>query len=775
MLNESLDEKYVNYIAKKRNINVSEVTKLIDHCIKHLSAFYNIDYKIIYNTVFSEEGLEYILNILPERETNCSKLTMEECIRSNSCFFLEPYGCLSRQFPDAEEINDNPDAYIAKHFGKTEDLKRAVTIAAYLYYNYDGGGLSDNSFDAMEFALKKREKIKGRAFEKIGAQIIQKNRVTLSYPMPSLATFYPGTIGLINFLKNFKNDTKQANWSLKLDGVSGMIIYNKGKIVMMNTKGTDGITGGDVTYLKDYVKVPEKVEYNYLVVRGEFIISKENWEKKYNGDYSNARAFVAGKINSNAIVSALNDIEFLAYEIMVLENDKMVPSTSQSLKILEDNGFSVVDNGNFKTAPTMFEIMEFYKKKRVEAKYFIDGLVLKIDEPQISIPKAPNPYNPTYSIAFKMILEEQSRWTRCINLEWNISRYGKYIPVIIYEAVYIDGNRLTRATGHNARKISDNFIGRGTEILVIRAGDVIPAVKDIKVDKSIEPIFPDNTKPGYEWHWEHSDIVLNEIETNKEVKIKRIVHFFETIEVPRLRQKTVEKMYEVGYETPESIVKASIQSMTKVKGIGIKTATQFYNDIHKAMISSPPDRFLEASTFKAGIGRTLLKQLFKVFPHILDYSEQQIIDAFKKKKVPGFGAKRIENISQTIPALRKYLDSFAAEDIKKSIDNYINKLERYKIEGYNKMINGKTFVLTQMPFTTDYELEDYISDNNGEFSKNVTSKTEAVICGNLGSISSKMEAAMKLGVKVLFLQEFSEMYGLNLKRFSNKGEMKEED
>jgi NAD-dependent DNA ligase len=81
------------------------------------------------------------------------------------------------------------------------------------------------------------------------------------------------------------------------------------------------------------------------------------------------------------------------------------------------------------------------------------------------------------------------------------------------------------------------------------------------------------------------------------------------------------------------------------------------------------------------------------------------------------------------------------------------------------MLDGKIFVLTQMPFTTDYDLEDAIYFHNGMFASTVTSKTEAVICGTNGDISEKMKKASELGIPVLFLQEFSERYNVNLKRF----------
>ena len=766
-MNEALDEKYLQYIAQHRNIDLKEVTLLIDRCIKHLSAVHDIDYNVIYKTVFSSQGLEHIMrNSVPKPKTtvkqaNCHLLSMEECIQSNDCFYLEPYGCLPRKFPDADEINQDPNKYIKKYLGKTEDLKRVLKIAAYLYSNFSGGGLSDNAYDALEWEYNNREKIKGRAFEKIGAPVVEKLRIDLEYPMPSLEKAYPGSARLINFLSISKN----YNASLKLDGVSGMITYKDGRLVMINTKGQDNV-GGNVTYLKDYIKMPVTVPIDYLVVRGEFILSKEIWKDKYEGTFSNARAFVSGKINSGFIVSALNDIEFIAYEIMVHGHDKMVPSTSHAFKILNNYQFKTVDHVNL-ISPTIFEIMTLYKEKRESSNYYIDGLVLKIDEAQMAVKKVTDKQSiePLYAIAFKMQLEEQKRATKAIDVEWKISRYGRYLPVVIYEAVYIDGNRLTRATGHNAAHITDWNMGVGTNITIIRGGEVIPQIIDVIVDPGVIPIFPPTT---YEWHWDKSDIIVNDIENNPEVHKKRILHFFETIELARLGPKMVEKLYDAGYKTAESIIRASINDFVKIKGIGLKTATGYYDNIRFIMANTPPDRFIESSmTFSSGIGRTLLKQLFKVFPHIMDYSEKEIRVQFAKTKVPGFGAKRIDNVAVNIPKLREYLDSFAKEDIKKSIDNYIKKAEYLKTH-YNPMIYGKTFVLTQMPFDTDYELEDYIYDNGGLFSSAVTSKTEAVICGNMGSMSKKMTAGAQLGVNVLFLQEFSERYNINLKRFEKK-------
>src|SRR5207253_7161240 len=129
----------------------------------------------------------------------------------------------------------------------------------------------------------------------------------LIYPLPSLTKAKLGSPILTNFLSQFTKTLLIKHppllwWSLKLDGISCMAIYENYILKSLNTRG-DGIIGGDITYLKDIIiGIPQKLINNkYLVVRGELIISKEVWEHKYLGSYSNARALVSVKVNSGFI------------------------------------------------------------------------------------------------------------------------------------------------------------------------------------------------------------------------------------------------------------------------------------------------------------------------------------------------------------------------------------------------------------------------------------------------------------------------------------------
>lgn len=514
---EVLTDKLVKYVAKKNGTNKPEAVKYIDKCLMKISAEENTSYNLVYDVFYTFAALSLCL------AKSCSQADLKECETLCHCVIFKDK-CVPRYIPEAIEINEDPDKWIKGV--KTTTLESLVEYASYLYYNYDGGGLTDNSFDALEYHLNKRLKTKGRKWEKIGAEPVEKLKTKLPYPMASLDKIKPGMSSLLTFLAKAKE--YGMVWSGKLDGVSGMVVYKGGKIAGVYTRG-NGEIGGDVTYLKDYIKFPTPT-HNYFVVRGEFILSKQVWEEKYKGSYANARSFVSAKINTGYISPALVDIEFVAYQI-VDWSEKGHPPPSQAFKILQQQGFTVPENGIFAKGQNLlaFDVITKYKEQREKSIYTIDGLVIALDIPQ----PLKQLGNPEYAKAFKMTLEEQLRKSKVTNVDWNITRHGRYFPVAIFESVYVDGVRLHRASAHNAAHVLDWHMGKGTKIVVTRSGDVIPTIKDVTVDAKLSPILPGDT---YAWHWSDSgkDILLDDIEGNPKVQIKRITHFFTTIQTPQL-------------------------------------------------------------------------------------------------------------------------------------------------------------------------------------------------------------------------------------------------
>lgn len=719
---EDISYKLLEKISEEYELSITQSAKSIDGCIKKISAKLDIDYDKIYSQIYSIKCAKKM----------CNELSLEECEKTCGCVIFEDK-CKPNRIPDADTINRDPFKY-AKSLTPTE-LENLMKYAAYLYYNTDTSGLTDNAFDSLEYEYNQRMKRKGRAYEKIGAMPIEKIRVALPVPMPSLPKLKPESTMLSEFLHKYR----EIVYSEKLDGVSMLVVYKDGNPHKLYTRG-DGTIGGDVTYLKDFIKLPTTVSSQNLVVRGELVIKKQIFNDKYKSSYSNARSFVSGKVNSGYVSAGLEDIEFVAYQI-ISGIEKVLPS--QAFKILIAEGFEVPVNGKF-TNPTVFDLMYTYKTKRESSQYLIDGLVI-----------TGNMLN-SETFAFKMLLEEQIRDSKIIDVEWNLSRYGVYNPVAIYETVFMEGYKMSRATAHSAKKaIKDWNLGVGTKIKVARSGDVIPIIKDVVVDESIDPIYPSNPE---EWVWEGSKIKLMDPDNNRTVQIVRIVHFFETIAVPRLREKTIEKYWDNGMNTVQSITSASKGELSSVKGIGAKLSEQFYTDIRDRLQNTPLDRFLVATTvFESGIGSKTAKLVFRSVPDIILKSSSEIRDILKRVKVKGVGPKRIDIIADGMPKLLEFLYSLNREDIDKAIHNQIKRAETLKKNGYNPKIEGKLFVTTGF-MKTNYELEDYIYDNYGEVVGSVTSSAESVISGSVGAITTKMVNAYELGIPVYTVEEFKEKY-----------------
>lgn len=752
---EALLNQLISEISNKQNISVDQALLVFKKCLVSVAKHLGLKYSDIFKIAMTELFLMSCLR------SSCDKLTLDNC--KKSCHCVEYYDergvfrCVSRKIPNAQQINEDPDKYVVDNLQKTSELRELVHLASYLYHNYDGGGLTDNAFDALEYHLKKREKSVARQREKIGAPPVEKIRTQLPYSMPSLSKLKPDMRELLTFIKD-----DDIVWSLKLDGVSGMIVYDNGKLTGIYTRG-DGTIGGNVTYLEKLVKgIPHTVKYkSTFVVRGEFILSKENWTK-YNTSFSTPRHFVSSRINSGYVVPGVEDIDFVAYKLLKKGNET-IESQQAGFDILKDIGFNVVEHGTLSKV-TVFELINLYKTKREGAVYNIDGLVLAKEGEYKSITEKTPPISPTDTVAFKMTLEEQTRKTKVTGIEWNISKHGRYIPVALYEPVYIDGVRLKRATAHNARYVRDSHLGKGTEIVIVRSGDVIPYIKDVKIDERIDMIEPPKT---YKWHWEGKDIVLDDIENNRDVQIQRILYFYEILGVPRIGEKTAEKFWESGMKTPESVSASTVQNFKKIKGFGEKTANSVYNNIHKTLEKVPIDRYYLASAkFSKGFGRETIKEAFRAVPNLFEMSESEIKKALKYVK--GFGVKRIAQLSENIPKFREYVFSFAKDDVMKSISYHKARRQEMLSKGLNKNVQNKIFVFTGFMGNVDYDLEDYVYDNGGKFSKVVNSDVEAVVVGNLIDVTKKMREAQTLGIPILSLNEFLEKYKIILEKYNEK-------
>jgi DNA ligase (NAD+) len=730
---EKYQSNFLKIISDKNNISLRESMIKLDKCFTKVANDSGINIRDVISEFYG------LLN--PEYDNFCEELTVEDCMDTQFCTTSSIGTCIPIFLRDYKIINEDPDKYIQNLLdeGKINSLMELRDLTAHLYYNVGNSGISDNSFDAIEYWIRKHNK---KGLIEIGAIPIKKLQVELPYPMASLDKIHPDEKAYKYFLDNIPE--KGLNWSDKLDGVSGMVIYNNGLPTALYTRG-NGVIGGDITYLLEYINIPKNIEEKgLLVIRGELVIKKLLFTAKYRDLYSNARSFVVSQTNKGTITLSSMDINFVAYEIVNI--------LSPTLDFLSLQGFEVVANGFLTKAVRMLDITLLYRERRENSEYDIDGLVLEYN---ISPKPAPTIENPQHKKAFKMQLEEQLRTTTVEDVDWDISRYGRYNPVAVYKPVYIDHVRITRATAHNAVHVRDWNMGVGTIIKITRSGDVIPQIKDVIVDKDIEVIYPSDE---YEWYWVNKDIVLMDIDNNPRVQQKRILHFLQVTKIPGIGEKTVEKLYDSGFDTIKKLIQATPDRLTKVKGIGMVTAKKFKENVTKALSTLPPDRFLVALTLtEFKVSRKLVKEVLRTFPDILveKHNSGEMKKLLESRKIKGIGVKRIEMIATQFPEFRKMLMDLDPENVENAFKHQKYLADMQKQFGYNPRIEGKTFVLTGFR-DTPYDLEDIIYNNMGEISTSVVSSTAGVIAYSNMVITPKILMAKNFGIPIYTYLEFKE-------------------
>lgn len=738
-------------VAEERNVTKPEASTIVQQCIQTVADKLDKNFREVYS-VF--KSWTYQAGFL---KSGCTGKTLDECSKMCYCVFYKNK-CYPRYLPEAPVINNDPERYITALDMRT--LQELVEIASYLYYNYDGGGLEDNAYDALEYHLNKRLKLTGRRYEKVGAEPVEKIRVKLPYPMMSLDKLKPTSTELLPFLAESKKHSLVC--SEKLDGVSCMVVYERNGTIRLYTRG-DGTYGGDVSYLRDYIKLPNVyTSRKFLAVRGELMMSKKVWSEKYKGLYSNPRSMVSAKVNQGYVSDSLKDIRFVAYQIVDTGRlEQLKPS--DSFKLLTDLGFetpyhTVVEK------PLLYDMVELYTKRRAESDYTIDGLVMAQNKPEDLDYK-----NPIGTKAFKVLLEEQIRDTTVVDIIWNISRHGKYIPVALFKPIYVDGVRLEKATLHNAKWVIDRSIGVGTRIRVARSGDVIPQVKDVVIDKTITPILPGNeikVVKTYPWHWDGSDIVLDDVDSNPIVKMKRLLHFFQTIDVKGFGEVRLQNIVDKGKDRVVDITQMTVKGFNdlKIPRFTGKTVEKIYQSIHEQMRKTSLVRYMTAmTTLKAGIGQAIIRTATRVYPDIYEHSEEQILEKLTGKnplKIPGVGPKRIPEIARGIPEFMTELRELNKEDIDYAIKYQKERLKKLAEKGYNPLIKGREFVLTGFMGNPPEDLVDYIWDHQGKVTGAVTSKVDALIANSVANVSDKMTHARSMGIPVYSKEEFLMAYNI---------------
>jgi len=567
--------------------------------------------------------------------------------------------------------------------------------------------------------------------KEVGAPVEQnKNKAVLPYEMGSMDKIKPDTNALLTWSKTYKGPYVL---SCKLDGVSGLY-STEGSIPKLYTRG-DGKIGQDISYLIPYLNLPKN---KGLVIRGEFIISKNVFETKYKNEFANPRNMVAGIINhKNVDKNKINDVHFVAYEVI-----KPILDPIEQMEFLRNDLKTECVLNRLEPTISNELLSQLLIDNRRMYDYEIDGIIVTNN-----MVYKRKPGNPEHAFAFKMVLSEQLAEATVVDVIWSPSKDGYLKPRVQILPIKLGGVKIEYATGFNGAFIQNNKIGIGAIIKIVRSGDVIPHILNVTVPAA-EPKMPTQT---YKWNNTNVDIVLENIDEDETVREKIITGFFKGIEVDGLGSGNVSRIIEAGYNTIPKIISMSINDFLKVEGFKSTMANKIYNGIKDKINSVSLITLMSVSNlFGRTLGEKKIELIMNKYSDILISKENEEEKTQKIQNIKGIAEKTATIFVENIETFNSFIKECGLE-------HKLNQLENKKVEPNVELnvLYNKTIIMTGF---RDKNLEEEIKNAGAKIGSSVTKNTFIVIVKNLEEDTGKASDAKKIGVQIITLDDFKKKY-----------------
>jgi len=574
--------------------------------------------------------------------------------------------------------------------------------------------------------------------------------------------------------KIFFERPKDLDYSveLKIDGLHMVLTYEQGLLRTAATRG-DGKVGENVTQnMKTLETVPLKLDKPLdMVVEGEVwmgttMFENINKERKKNGEvlYANPRNIAAGTMRQlDAKIVAKRKLRFTAYDISLVKNTGNIPNleTQKSeLDTLEKLGFLTEKHSAI--CKNISQVMNEYKKwhKREKSQEFwVDGLVLKINQKKYQDALGFTGKSPRWAIALKFPAEQGT--TKIKDIYVQVGRTGVLTPVALMEPVQLAGTTVTHATLHNFDEIERLGVRVGDTVVVEKAGDIIP-----KVLRVLEKMRDGNEKKVLvpkKCPICHAEVVRRDISDKKQGKsagyfctnkkcysqeLQGLKHFVskKAFNIEGLSIKIVEQLLNGGIiKNAADLFTLEVGDLEHLERFGEKSAYNLVAAIAKS-------RKVTLQKFIFGLG----------IPQVGEETALRIAENFGSlKKIRNASKEELESVEDVGPRVAESLVQFFHDEDKNTIIDTL--LENgIQIENQNKKksgkLQGKTFVLTgTLSQLSRDDAKEKIRSFGGTVSSSVSKKTDYVVAGE--SAGSKLDKAKDFRIKILDEEAFLQLLG----------------
>jgi DNA ligase (NAD+) len=572
---------------------------------------------------------------------------------------------------------------------------------------------------------------------------------------------------IINFLSLKNEDQIEYSAEPKIDGISASLIYINGKFVKGLSRG-DGTEGEDITQnLKTIKDIPVEIDKNNfpeeIDIRGEVFIDNNDF-KTINEKFANPRNAASGSLRQkDSTITAKIPLNFIAYTYGYVKEMNIVNQTD-FLKNLKLWGFKINPfNNKIKGIKNLMLHHKYLEERRKKIAFDIDGIVYKVNNFDLQRRLGFAANAPRWAIAHKF--SANSSISKIINIEIQIGRTGALTPVAKIKPVNIGGVIVSNATLHNEDEIIRKDIRIGDTVTVERAGDVIPHVVLVDINKrkknSQKFVFPKNcpscgskTVKDYNEITKKQDAVRRCASEGYEcdkIAIEKIKHFVskEAFNIDGFGKKIVENFWNLGIiRFPQDIFNLNYGEIEKLEGWGKLSVTNLHFSIEtKKKIS------LERFIYSLGIrhigqeNAKLIARHLKTSANFFKLSDDKNVESLLN--IDGIGVTQIHSIK-----------NFFTNTKNIKILSELNKnlsIESVILLNNKGSLKNKTFMLTgKLSEISRAEAKSLIEHNSGKIISNINQKLDFLIAGAKPTIK-KINIARELNIKIIDQKEWMKM------------------
>lgn len=654
-------------------------------------------------------------------------------------------------------------------------LREQINYHARRYYVLDDPQISDGEYDALFQELLGLEE----SFPELitadspsqrvgGVPLPQFEQVTHPTPMLSLENAFQQS-DMLDFevrLQRFLNTETPLTYVAepKLDGLAVELLYENGLLAQGATRG-DGRVGEDITAnIKTIPSIPLKLNMPpdggpaILEVRGEVYLpikglQELNRQRSLTGEalFANPRNAAAGSLRQlDPRICAARPLDFFCYGV---GNSDQISYRShlESLNFLRELGFKV--NPYIKSCREISAVVqhfEYLQEIRPQLPYEIDGMVVKVDSFDLQRRLGNKARSPRWAIAWKFKAIQAT--TRLLDIKFGVGRTGAVTPVAILEPVNIGGAMVRRATLHNEDEIRRKDLRKGDQVLVQRAGDVIPEIVKPIVDcrtGSEENIrMPENCPEcGRPLVRPTGEAVTRCVNPACQAQlIRALIHYTSKagLDIEGLGEKAIEQLYAQGLiKNIPDIYKLTAADLSPLDGWGERSAENVIQAIAASKETS-------LAKFLAALG---IRYVGEVAAQLL---EKNFLDLNALQKAAKHDFLAVDGIGEQVAT--SLVDYFANPEVLDMLAQLLKaglNLTAVSKNASSLPLSGSIFVFTGSLSMSRNEAKARIKELGGQVGSSIGKKVTHVVCG--AKAGSKEQKARDLGLQILTEDEFTSL------------------